>query len=88
MRVLYQPAAHVAAMMHRIGQFASAFTRAVAIIMLLSTIALNAASADQVVVIVNKDNPNHVDRAFVLRIYTGAVKGWPDGSPVFALDQN
>jgi len=43
--------------------------------------------ADDIVVIVNKDNLNKVDREFVIRVYTGSIRGWPDGSPVFALDQ-
>ena len=47
---------------------------------------LTSAYADDIVVIVNKDNPNQIDRDFVVRVYTGAMKGWPDGSPVFALD--
>lgn len=46
-----------------------------------------AAGGEDVVVILNKDNPNAVDLGFVVRVYTGALKGWPDGSPVFALDQ-
>lgn len=45
------------------------------------------AFADGVVVIVNKDNSMPVDLAFVGRVYTGAMRGWPDGSPVFVLDQ-
>lgn len=52
---------------------------------LLPMLAL-AGPADDVVVIVNKDNTNPVDRVFVQRVYTGALKGWPDGTPVFALD--
>jgi ABC-type phosphate transport system substrate-binding protein len=44
--------------------------------------------ADEVVVIVNKDNPNAVDVDFVRRIYTGSLRGWPDGSPVLAYDQS
>lgn len=43
--------------------------------------------ADDIVIIVNKDNLNPVDREFVIRVYTGSIRGWPDGSPVFALDQ-
>ena len=43
--------------------------------------------AEEVVVIVNKDNPNVVDRHYIARLYTGAVKGWPDGSPAFPVDQ-
>lgn len=46
-----------------------------------------ARAADDIVVIVNKDNPNAIDLAYVARIYTGAAMRWPDGSPVFALDQ-
>ncbi|MBC8008396.1 MAG: phosphate ABC transporter substrate-binding protein [Prolixibacteraceae bacterium] len=45
------------------------------------------AYAEEVVVIVNKDNPNVVDRQYIARLYTGAVKGWPDGSPAFPVDQ-
>lgn len=42
---------------------------------------------EDVVVIVNRDNTNRIDLAFVSRVYTGTVKGWPDGTPVFLLDQ-
>lgn len=47
----------------------------------------SAAHADDVVVIVHKDNPSQIDAAYVAQIYTGTLKGWPDGTPVFALDQ-
>jgi ABC-type phosphate transport system substrate-binding protein len=43
--------------------------------------------ADEVVVVVNKDNPNPVDIAYIVKIYSGALRAWPDGSPVTALDQ-
>jgi ABC-type phosphate transport system substrate-binding protein len=43
--------------------------------------------AADVVVIVNKGNPNEVDKAFVVKVYTGDAKNWPDGGPVFAIDQ-
>lgn len=46
-----------------------------------------AAHAEDVVVIVHKDNPSQIDAAYVAQIYTGTLKGWPDGTPVFALDQ-
>jgi ABC-type phosphate transport system substrate-binding protein len=46
-----------------------------------------AAHAEDVVVIVHKDNPSQIDAAYVAQIYTGMLKGWPDGTPVFALDQ-
>lgn len=45
-----------------------------------------ATANEPVVVIVNKDNLANVDLAFVRRVYLGSEKGWPDGSPVFALD--
>ena len=43
--------------------------------------------ANDVVVIVNKLNPNAVDLEFVRRVYSGSLRGWPDGSPVLAFDQ-
>ena len=43
--------------------------------------------AADVVVIGNKSNSNSVDKAFVVKVYTGVVKNWPDGGPVFAIDQ-
>ncbi|MFY9314958.1 MAG: substrate-binding domain-containing protein [Burkholderiales bacterium] len=43
--------------------------------------------AADLVVIVNKSNANAVDKAFVVKVYVGEVKNWPDGGPVFALDQ-
>ena len=43
--------------------------------------------ADEIVVIVNKDNTNIVETDFVVRVYIGRIKGWPDGTPVLVLDQ-
>ncbi|MBI2778989.1 MAG: substrate-binding domain-containing protein [Gammaproteobacteria bacterium] len=43
--------------------------------------------AGDVVVIVNKGNTNAVDKAFVVKVYTGEAKAWADGGPIFALDQ-
>lgn len=56
---------------------------------LILAIACTASSAwaDEIVVIVHKDNTNVIDRALVQQLYTGAVRGWPDGSPAFVLDQ-
>ena len=43
--------------------------------------------ATDMVVIVNKANVNVVDKAFVVKIYTGeANKRWPDGS-ILRLDK-
>ena len=56
---------------------------------LVTTAALSfSAGAADLVVIVNKANANVVDKAFVVRVYTGQTKNWPGGEPVFALDQN
>jgi ABC-type phosphate transport system substrate-binding protein len=41
---------------------------------------------DDVVIVVNKDNANAIDLAYVAKIYSGAVRSWPDGTPVVALD--
>jgi ABC-type phosphate transport system substrate-binding protein len=43
--------------------------------------------SEDIVVVVNRENSNTVDLAYVAKIYSGALKAWPDGSPVFALDQ-
>ena len=51
-----------------------------------AALSLPAWAAD-VVVIVNKANANAVDKALVVKIYTGEAKNWPDGGPVFPLDQ-
>jgi ABC-type phosphate transport system substrate-binding protein len=58
-----------------------------ALLALLAVCLSTPVRAEQVVVIVHKDNPHSVDRQYVINIYTGATKGWPDGSPVFPLDQ-
>lgn len=47
-----------------------------------------ATAADDVIAIVHRDNPHPIDKAYVVGIYTGRLKGWPDGSPVFPLDQD
>lgn len=56
-------------------------------LLLLGGSPLASAAADAVVVIVHKDNPNQVDRAFILGVYTGSIHGWPNGWPVVPLDQ-
>jgi len=43
--------------------------------------------AEDYVVIVNKGNSNAVDKAFVAKVFTGEAKNWPDGGPVFSIDQ-
>ena len=43
--------------------------------------------ASDVVVIVNKTNTNPVDKAVVIKIFTGVTKSWADGGPIFAIDQ-
>lgn len=44
--------------------------------------------SDNIVVIMNRDNTNNVDLAYINKIYSGILKAWPDGSPVFALDHS
>lgn len=46
-----------------------------------------AAGAQEVVAIVNPENAHPIERATLVRIYTGTQRSWPDGSPVVALDQ-
>jgi ABC-type phosphate transport system substrate-binding protein len=55
--------------------------------LLIAAILSAPASAEEVAVIVNKSNTNAVDHALVVKLYTGAARGWPDGSPAFVLDQ-
>ena len=54
--------------------------------LLLLFAAQGAMAEEEVVVITNLENANVIDRAYVVKVYTGAVKGWPDGSPIFVLD--
>jgi ABC-type phosphate transport system substrate-binding protein len=54
------------------------------LLMLPASAALS--QAPEVVVIVHPDNPHAADRNLVRRLYTGALRSWPDGSPAFALD--
>jgi len=54
---------------------------------LLLTLGSSGARAEDIVIIVNRDNMNLVDAAFAQRVYVGAIKGWPDGKPVLVLDQ-
>lgn len=60
--------------------------RSVAAMAMAAMMALPAWAGD-VVVIVNKGNSNAVDKAFVVKVYTGEAKAWADGGPVFAVDQ-
>jgi ABC-type phosphate transport system substrate-binding protein len=61
-------------------------TSLVAVLVLLMHLALSQALAEDVVVVINKENNNHIDLAYVAKIYSGAVRSWPDGSAVVALD--
>lgn len=76
-----QPYADPMSRRRAIGRLASAIAAACAACLAVPCL------AQDIVIIVNKDNTNPVDREFVIRVYTGAIRGWPDGSPVFALDQ-
>lgn len=43
-------------------------------------------AANDVVVVVNKKNTYTIDRAYVAKIYTGEIRGWPDGTSLIATD--
>lgn len=43
--------------------------------------------ADNIVVIINKDNNQSVTKEFLTKVYLGKVSTWPDGSHVMAFDQ-
>lgn len=55
--------------------------------LLLSGPAVPIAQVDPVVVIVNKNNTQPINRLLVVYIYTGVVRAWPDGTPAVAVDQ-
>lgn len=44
-------------------------------------------AAEDLVVIVNKENSNAIDRAMITKIYLGNISRWPSGGAVVALDQ-
>lgn len=44
-------------------------------------------AAEELAVIVNKENSNAVDRAMISKIYLGNISRWPSGGAVVALDQ-
>jgi len=44
--------------------------------------------AGDVVVIVNKENTNAIDKVLVAKIYTGEAGYWPNGGSIFAVDQS
>lgn len=58
-----------------------------AIALVLAVVLNTALAAEGIVVIVNKENGNPVDKDLIVKIYTGATKAWPDGTPAFPLDQ-
>jgi len=52
----------------------------------LALTAMAQAWAGDVAVIVNKDNPNAIDKDTIVKIYQGELKAWKDGTPVTAVD--
>jgi ABC-type phosphate transport system substrate-binding protein len=64
------------------------WSRSAVFAMLLLAVAVDAHTADDIIVIVNNDNAQVIDQRYVQRVYTGVSKAWPDGSPVFPLDQD
>jgi ABC-type phosphate transport system substrate-binding protein len=61
-------------------------TAFIATIALLMHLASSQVVAEDVVVVINKENTNSIDLAYVAKIYSGAVRSWPDGTVVVALD--
>ena len=45
------------------------------------------ALADNIVVIINKENNQQVTKEFITKVYLGKIGTWPDGSTVTAFDQ-
>jgi hypothetical protein len=70
-----------------VARLARSLVAGVALALAMAPVVRAADEGVPVVVIVNKENLLPVDRYFVIRTYTGLTKGWPDGSPVFPLDQ-
>lgn len=54
---------------------------------LVAMVLASQARADDIVVIVHKDNVQAINLNYVQQLYVGAVRGWPDGTPAFVLDQ-
>ncbi len=46
-----------------------------------------AVHAQEIVVVGNKANGQDVDKAFVVKAFTGEVKAWSDGTPLVLIDQ-
>ncbi len=59
----------------------------VAVVAAVVGVAAPARAAEEMAVVVSRDNPNVVDAGYIAKIYEGALRAWPDGSPVLALDQ-
>jgi len=57
------------------------------VVILFTAIVTTVSASGDIVVIVNKDNNNPIDKKLIIQIYTGSTKGWPDGTPFFSLDQ-
>jgi ABC-type phosphate transport system substrate-binding protein len=61
-------------------------TSIIALLALFIHFVSSQALAEDVVVVINKDNSNNIDLAYVAKIYSGALRSWPDGSAVMAID--
>jgi ABC-type phosphate transport system substrate-binding protein len=61
-------------------------TSIVAVLVLSLHLGSSQVLAEDVVVVINKENRNTIDLAYVAKIYSGALRSWPDGSAVIAID--
>lgn len=57
------------------------------LVSLLLITASQAFAAEDIAVIVNKENNNAIDRAVVRKIYLGSASRWASGGAIVALDQ-
>jgi ABC-type phosphate transport system substrate-binding protein len=67
-----------------IDRFAKAL--ALPLLALLAAWIAQPVQAGDFAVIVNKDNTSTIDKITVVRIYSGEMKRWHDGTPVAAVD--
>lgn len=63
------------------------FRTSIIISYLLLSAASMAFAAENIAVIVNRENTNTIDRAMIAKIYLGSISRWPSGGTIVAYDQ-
>lgn len=56
------------------------------LLLVCACVSVHTQAANEIVIVVNKKNNYTIDRAYVAKIYTGEIRGWPDGSSLIATD--